>query len=575
MSAHFAPQPHTPPRRIGHRSRLTPSSTPYVTPTKSIQSLTTTSTVRSYRTVSKLQSFHLSHITSSTSTTKTPVRPRTKQQATPYFTPSDSPSINDDSICNNVPYDRYIPSRYNMDMSLSRRSILTGEKRRNADSNDKEETPLQKEYKRRMLSTLCNVPLYKLNDEAEPKGIFSFGGIQQLQNGVENRFTSSQSGMVQMSNPFALDVLRSMKLGTDTELDAATQQSVASMVVRKVPSAPVRILDAPDIVDDYYLNLISWSKDNILAVALARSVYLWNASTGEISHLVSVEGNDYITSVRWCSEPGNTKYICVGSHLNEVHLFDGQSLSKVRTMKGATGRIASLSWRQHMISAGDRDGYIINHDVRAQSHIVSKYKGHTQEVCGLAWNDDGSCLASGGNENFLCLWDSAMSSRNTNQRNSSSPYGNVQAPRQILKQHKAAVKALDWCPFHRGLLASGGGTADRKINFWNSASGVLLNSIDTGSQVCSIIWSKHQRELCSSHGYSENQLILWKYPNMIRMKELTGHTARVLNMDISPDGSSIVSAGADETLRFWNIFDTPSTQSSNDLGELSMGGRIR
>jgi hypothetical protein len=37
-------------------------------------------------------------------------------------------------------------------------------------------------------------------------------------------------------------------------------------LLRKVP-APLRILDAPDIVDDYYLNLISW-KDNILAVSL-------------------------------------------------------------------------------------------------------------------------------------------------------------------------------------------------------------------------------------------------------------------------------------------------------------------
>jgi cell division cycle 20-like protein 1 (cofactor of APC complex) len=32
-------------------------------------------------------------------------------------------------------------------------------------------------------------------------------------------------------------------------------------------------------------------------------------------------------------------------------------------------------------------------------------------------------------------------------------------------------------------LASGGGTADRTIKFWNTATGTLLNSIDTGSQV--------------------------------------------------------------------------------------------
>lgn len=49
--------------------------------------------------------------------------------------------------------------------------------------------------------------------------------------------------------------------------------------------------------------------------------------------------------------------------------------------------------------------------------------------------------------------------------------------------HTAAVKALAWCPFQANLLASGGGTADRSIKFWNTHTGALLNSIDTGSQV--------------------------------------------------------------------------------------------
>jgi hypothetical protein len=46
---------------------------------------------------------------------------------------------------------------------------------------------------------------------------------------------------------------------------------------RIIQSSPSRILDAPDIVDDYYLNLISWSSSNVLAVALGPSIYTWNA----------------------------------------------------------------------------------------------------------------------------------------------------------------------------------------------------------------------------------------------------------------------------------------------------------
>ena len=35
-------------------------------------------------------------------------------------------------------------------------------------------------------------------------------------------------------------------------------------------------------------------------------------------------------------------------------------------------------------------------------------------------------------------------------------------------------------------------------------------------QVCALQWSAHDKELVSSHGYSHNQLILWKYPSMVR-----------------------------------------------------------
>ena len=51
-----------------------------------------------------------------------------------------------------------------------------------------------------------------------------------------------------------------------------------------------------------------------------------------------------------------------------------------------------------------------------------------------------------------------------------------------MTDHQAAVKALAWSPHERNLLASGGGTADRSIKFWNAASGALINSVDTGSQ---------------------------------------------------------------------------------------------
>ena len=57
----------------------------------------------------------------------------------------------------------------------------------------------------------------------------------------------------------------------------------------------------------------------------------------------------------------------------------------------------------------------------------------------------------------------------------------VDSPVHTLSEHQAAVKAISWCPWQPKTLASGGGTNDREIRFWNSASGLCLNTVDAGT----------------------------------------------------------------------------------------------
>ena len=85
------------------------------------------------------------------------------------------------------------------------------------------------------------------------------------------------------------------------------------------------------------------------------------------------------------------------------------------------------------------------------------------QVCGLKWSPDDRELASGGNDNQLFIWG-----------------GNNTSPVIRFSDHQAAVKAIAWSPHQHGLVASGGGTADRCIRFWNTATGSPLNCIDTG-----------------------------------------------------------------------------------------------
>lgn len=337
-----------------------------------------------------------------------------------------------------------------------------------------------------------------------------------------------------------------------------------SRTFRHIPQSAERTLDAPELLDDYYLNLLDWSSKNSVAVALGNTVYMWYATTGSIEELMQVgEDDGPVTSVSWGPDG---KHIAVGLDNGEVQIWDSTSLCKVRSMKGHLARVGSLAWNGGpIVSSGSRDSSIFNHDVRIRDHITAKMCAHEQEVCGMKWSLSGQQLASGGNDNLLHIWDaSAMA---------------IRSPSSYLyrfDEHQAAVKALAWCPFQSNLLASGGGTADRCIKFWNTQTGVCLNSVDTNSQVCALQWSRHEKELLSSHGFSQNQLCLWKYPSMVKMAELRGHTSRVLHMAQSPDGYTVASAAGDETLRFWQVFGTPDSIKQQPIrakvGESSRAG---
>jgi len=444
---------------------------------------------------------------------------------------------------------------------------------------------------------------------------------------------------------------------------------------------------------------------------------------------------DNICSVNWMSV--NSSFLAIGMKDGTTEIWDAAKISLIRKLDGHTDRISSLSWNNQILTTGSKDSKIINHDIRTSFHIINTLIGHTHEVCKLKWSFNGQYLASGGNDNKLCIWDlnltNTFNNRNSNNivlnynnntnsnfnlinplnqrsinsnrqvndfgnlnrisnsnlinnnnifnnnlignpiipiddfsnsnnnfnlvnnnnynrnnnnfnasnnppnnsinnqnlfnqnnqifprdastnlnnsinqlisdnnlpiRNtnllpnhnnnhifsiaennsniSSSDYSfspnlilnqpriiNPISPRFVITDHEAAVKALDWCPWQRNVLASGAGTRDKTIKFWDIDSGRNLNTINTGSQVCNIIFNENEKELISSHGFSKNQISIWKYPSMNKVTELDGHMSRVLYMAMSADGSTIVSGAGDETLRFWKISDNKKKDSAN------------
>ncbi|KAA8917253.1 hypothetical protein TRICI_000591 [Trichomonascus ciferrii] len=322
---------------------------------------------------------------------------------------------------------------------------------------------------------------------------------------------------------------------------------------RKVPTAPERVLDAPGLIDDYYLNLLDWSCGNQVAIALEQSVYIWNASTGSVASLMESANNSYVSGIKWS---GDGAYLSIGFSDGDVQIWDVEEQTKLRSMGGHSARVGVMSWDKHILSSGCRDGSIWNHDVRIADHKVSEFNNHVAEVCGLEWRADGSQLASGGNDNIVNIWDARSST-----------------PKFTKTNHKAAVKALAWCPWQLNLLSTGGGSQDKHIHFWNSTTGARVNSIDTGSQVTSLKWSSTYKEIVSSHGFPDNHLSIWSYPSLTKNVDIVAHDSRVLHSSLSPDGQTLATCASDENLKFWKIFEGVSKKVSSTAGSALASGK--
>lgn len=388
---------------------------------------------------------------------------------------------------------------------------------------------------------------------------------------------------------------------------------------RFVSNQPYRVRNASGLIDDFYLNLIDWSRRNILAVILEDTVYFWNNQTQQLQQFIKASSaSDIWTSILWHHDG---IHMILGSRSGNLEIWNCETKQLVKSSKHIhKSRIDAMHWNEthNILSTGGKDHLIHHYDTRIDQK-VSTFSGHRQEVCGLKWQNNGtSLLASGGNDNIVCIWD-ARQNNCTNSGTTSNP------PLFSLKTHEAAVKAIDWCPSRRGWLATGGGTLDRKLVLWDLHNSTLsmnpLCKIDTGSQICNMSWSLNHGdlELVTSHGYTQNQLVLWKIdefvignqnldgtsrsmvpfsqlkmslskssntdasisnnnndnisPSSINkihkfkkwtpLMHMNGHSNRVIHMARDPHGENIVTGSADETLRFWKPF-TSNDKSGKD-----------
>jgi len=76
-------------------------------------------------------------------------------------------------------------------------------------------------------------------------------------------------------------------------------KNISNEPERKFSKIPFKILDAPGLMDDFYLNLVDWSNDNNLVVGLHNSVFIWSANKSRVQKLTEYGDENYVSSVSW------------------------------------------------------------------------------------------------------------------------------------------------------------------------------------------------------------------------------------------------------------------------------------
>ncbi|RYP19670.1 hypothetical protein DL767_009604 [Monosporascus sp. MG133] len=238
--------------------------------------------------------------------------------------------------------------------------------------------------------------------------------------------------------------------------------------VRALPNAPFRVLDAPGLRDDFYCSIMAYDANcDTLAVGLGNLLYGWSESTGVTLMNAGLGDGSWLTSVAFSSEQGGKSILAFGrsnGRLSLMSLFE-HLLPRFETQQAAP--VACLSWRPMTTTRGSLNPFSPGTPVRTESLIIDEEAETTDS------REPPACkCVPAGSERYR--W-----------------------------QHGAAVKAIAFCPWREGLIATGGGSNDKSIHFFHTSSGTALATIAVAAQVTSLIWSTTRRELAATFGYAQ------------------------------------------------------------------------
>lgn len=243
---------------------------------------------------------------------------------------------------------------------------------------------------------------------------------------------------------------------------------------------------------DLAAGALAWSADGFtLAVAGEQGIWLFAAENFSASPRLLRAGTSPIYDVAFSPMPGAD--VMVSAHDDgAIRLWDVAIGGQIAVLSGHDAPVHALAFNMDGSRLASAGGNMILLWDLAATGPSGRFEGHADDIRALAFSPDGTLLASGGDDHTIRLWDLV----------SATPFA-------VLEGHSAPVLALAFSP-DAAWIASG--SEDGMLRLWDSASGGSVTLAERDRPVRSVAFAPAGNLLIAGIDGAESQppaLELW------------------------------------------------------------------
>lgn len=221
-------------------------------------------------------------------------------------------------------------------------------------------------------------------------------------------------------------------------------------------------------------------------------------------------------------------------HAKIVDVATGTTLQVCEGHRGHVYTVAFDPLRPRLVSGGF-DSTVRVWDVRTGAG-VQVLVGHRGQVLSVDVSPLGTQIASGSSDGTIRLWNATTG-----------------AAEAVLRGHTMSVTSVRYSADGTQLLSC---ATDGTVHVWNVRSGQIVRSVPAEhscGHAYAAAFSPTTADIAVTENTATSTCSVWEPASTVPTSILSGHRGPITSVCYLPNGSTIVTAGADRTVRLWDV----------------------